>query len=173
VAVLIQSKSAADVASVLLKVICDYGCFETLITDQGLKFVNELNGTLSSKLSIDHRIASACHPQTKGQQERFNQTMERAIVKIVNEQHDDWDLHLNRILFAYRTAKQNSTKTSPFYIMYGKEPLLSEPLDVDKCLDAEDEAKGGESELTEDIIEDLRTQVIGKKTKKFSQDCAK
>lgn len=70
----IPSKSAAEVASVLIRAICTYGCFETLITDQGREFVNQLNDVICEKLNIDHRIASAYHPQTNGLQERFNQT---------------------------------------------------------------------------------------------------
>lgn len=61
-------KSAAEVARVLIRTICTYGCFETLITDQGREFVNHLNDVLCEKLKIDHRIASAYHPQTNGLQ---------------------------------------------------------------------------------------------------------
>ena len=38
IAVPLKTKSASEVANVLNGVICSYGCFETLITDQGREF---------------------------------------------------------------------------------------------------------------------------------------
>lgn len=32
-----------------------------------------------------------------------------------------WDSLIPLVLFAYRTAKQNTTKITPFYLVYGRE----------------------------------------------------
>ena len=42
---------------------CRMGCPETIITDQGREFVNELSATLYGITNTDHRITSAYHPQ--------------------------------------------------------------------------------------------------------------
>ena len=42
---------------------CQMGCPETLITDQGREFVNELSSELYQVTNTDHRITSAYHPQ--------------------------------------------------------------------------------------------------------------
>ena len=42
---------------------CRYGCPETLITDQGREFVNELSDQLYQLTRTEHRITSAYHPQ--------------------------------------------------------------------------------------------------------------
>jgi len=47
----------------VLKVICRFGSPETLITDQGREFVNELSAKLYSITKTDHRITSAYHQQ--------------------------------------------------------------------------------------------------------------
>ena len=39
------------------------GCPETLITDQGHEFVNELSSALYTFTNTEHRITSAYHPQ--------------------------------------------------------------------------------------------------------------
>ena len=39
------------------------GCPETLITDQGREFVNELSTALYAITNTEHRITSAYHPQ--------------------------------------------------------------------------------------------------------------
>ena len=60
----------------------------------------------------EHRISSAYHPQTNGLVERFNQTLQRSLVKVVNENQTDWDEKLDGVQFAYRTVKQNSLHLS-------------------------------------------------------------
>ena len=42
---------------------CRMGCPETLITDQGREFVNDLTSSLYQITNTDHRITSAYHPQ--------------------------------------------------------------------------------------------------------------
>ena len=43
------------------------GCPETLITDQGREFVNELSRALYAITNTEHRITSAYHPQVHGE----------------------------------------------------------------------------------------------------------
>ena len=45
--------------------------------------------------------------------EKFNQTLQRSLVKVVNENQTDWDEKLDGVLFAYRTVKQKSTNYHP------------------------------------------------------------
>src|SRR5439155_21816000 len=71
----LPDKSAASVHSFLFGLICRHGCSQILITDQGREFVNEINFHLMKRTGTDHRMASAYHPQTNGQVERFNQTL--------------------------------------------------------------------------------------------------
>ncbi len=68
-----------------------YGCTKVLISDQGREFVNDINKNLLAQLKTDHRISTAYHPQTNGLVERFNQTLQRSLVKMVNNNQDDWD----------------------------------------------------------------------------------
>lgn len=95
-----------------------YGCTKVVISDQGREFVNKVNQCLFKMTNTEHRISSAYHPQTNGLVERFNQTLQRSLVKLVNNNQDDWDGLLDSVLFAYRTAKQKSTQISPFELMY-------------------------------------------------------
>ncbi len=128
-AVPMPRKSAADVASVLFSKICQLGAMDTLITDQGREFINELNDNLCERFKIDHRIASPYHPQSNGLQERMNQTIKNSILKLVEDYLEDWDLFLEGILFDYRTSVQASTKISPFEVMYGRKAKL--PIELD------------------------------------------
>ncbi len=46
----------------------------------------------------------------------------------VTKQQNDWDLWLPYCLFAYNTARQDSTQESPYFLLYGHDPRL--PTDV-------------------------------------------
>ena len=46
----------------------------------------------------------------------------------VSSNQKDWDKHLNSILFTYRVSPSEVTGESPFYMLYGREPLL--PMDT-------------------------------------------
>ena len=75
-------------------------------------------------------ITSAYHPQANGEVERFNRTTQEAFLKTqefhdrVAQENTDWAKKLQSILFAYRIHKKASTHFSPFYMMYGREPLI-------------------------------------------------
>ena len=61
------------------------------------------------KLGTDHRMTSAYHPQTNGLVESLNQTVQNILLKVVNEQQNNWDDLLDPALFAICTSKQKST----------------------------------------------------------------
>lgn len=93
---------------------------KVVISDQGREFVNSVNKALFTITEVDHRISSAYHPQTNGLDERFNQTLQNALTKVVNDDQNDWDEKIPSILFGYRTSKHASTGYSPFEVMFGR-----------------------------------------------------
>ena len=97
---------------------CRFSCCEVIISDQGREFVNKVKEELLQLTGTEHRVTSAYHPQSNGLTERFNQTLQTALIKVVNDTQDDWDEHLSSVLFAYRTAQQKATKLSPFEVMF-------------------------------------------------------
>ena len=97
---------------------CRYGCTKAIISDQGREFVNQVSQKLFKMTKTEHRISSSYHPQTNGLVERFNQTVQRSLIKLVNNNQTNWDEKLDGVLFAYQTAQQKSTQVSPFELMY-------------------------------------------------------
>ena len=70
-------------------------------------------------------MSTASHPQTDGQTERQNRTLEEALRAYVNYKQDDWDQHLIALELAYNCSVQRSTGYSPYYLNYGYDPASS------------------------------------------------
>ncbi|KZS05693.1 putative Histone-lysine N-methyltransferase NSD2 [Daphnia magna] len=54
--------------------------------------------------------------------ERLNRTAARAIAGFISPTHRDWDEWLSDVVFAINSAKQSTTKHSPFQLVYGRLP---------------------------------------------------
>lgn len=127
-AIALPTKESVGVAKVLYSLFCRHGVPCKIQSDQGREFVNSVNNNLFELTGVKHIISTAYHPQTNGLDERFNQTLQRALLKMVDDNTNEWDKFIDSVLFSYRTSKQDSTKYSPFFIMYGRTPRL--PVDL-------------------------------------------
>ena len=91
-----------------------------LIKAVSLSIVCKLN--FFQLTGAEHRVTSAYHPQSNGLTERFNQTLKTTLMKLINDEQNDWDEHLPVILFSYRTSikkqQQQTTKLTPLEVMY-------------------------------------------------------
>ena len=116
--------TAENVTEFIYKeIICRHGTPKIIMSDQGSHFKNQMMKGLCEKFKIKHKLSSPYHPQTNGLVERFNRTLCESLAKI-SEQEDQWDEHIEEALFAYRTSKQKTTRKTPFYLTYGRQPVL-------------------------------------------------
>lgn len=86
----------------------------------------KVNDAVCEQFGIKRSITSAYHPQTNGLDERTNQTLKARLAKLVNEKQDDWDRFLDDVAYSIRTQKQASTKYTPFYLMFGRNPRAAQ-----------------------------------------------
>eukprot|EP00117_Sycon_ciliatum_P011053 scpid10434/ scgid12689/ Retrovirus-related Pol polyprotein from transposon 412; Protease; Reverse transcriptase; Endonuclease len=107
--------------------VCRYGVPLALHTDQGPQFESRLMQTVCKLLDITKTRTTAYHPQSDGMIERFNRTLEKMLSACVTD-HQEWDLHLQRTMFAYRSCVHASTQHTPSRLMFGRELVL--PLDI-------------------------------------------
>lgn len=99
-----------------------WGAPARLLSDQGREFVNKVNDQMCKEFGIKRSVTSAYHPQTNGLDERTNQTLKQRLSKLVNEHQNNWCDFLEEVAYSIRTQKQSSTKYSPFYLMFGRNP---------------------------------------------------
>ena len=132
-----------------------YGKFKVSRAENSLTGLTRNFFKLCSK---DHRIHSAYHLQSNGLDERMNQTLTRAFVKFVNDNQlqDDWDVHIKSILFAYRTCKNDSTKFTPFELIFGRAPVL--PIEME--IRSKPSSTDSFSDKVEDAPSDFNDRVL-------------
>ena len=128
----IKDQKAETVARVLVEeVICRHGAPERLLSDRGSNFLSELVAEVCRLMQIKKINTSGYHPQTDGLVERFHRTLISMLSRYVEKHARDWDHYLPYMLYAYRVTAQESTRESPFFLLYGRDARqpLEEALD--------------------------------------------
>jgi transposase InsO family protein len=103
-------------------VVSKHGIPDSIISDRDTIFTSHFWEELCQMLGIERRLSTAYHPQTDGQTERMNQTLEQYLRIYVNDEQDNWVSLLPNAAFAYNATVQNTTKMSPFFANFGREP---------------------------------------------------
>src|SRR3954465_12113045 len=70
-------------------------------------------------LGVELRLSTSFHPQTDGQTERTNRTLETILRKFVNQKNNNCNEFLQTAEIAINKSKQANTKFSPFYLNFG------------------------------------------------------
>jgi len=70
-------------------------------------------------------MSTVFHPQTDGQTERMNASMEQYLLVFVNHHHDNWVKWLLLAEFAANNGVSEITKCTPLYAVQGMDPRMS------------------------------------------------
>jgi hypothetical protein len=99
-----------------------HGLSEEFIFDRDSRFTSEFWKGVTELLGTRLCVSSSSHPQTDGQTEWVNQTLEAYLRHFVFVTLDDWDLLLSRAEFAHNHAFHESDQKTPFYLNHGRHP---------------------------------------------------
>ena len=103
------------------------GVPSSIVSDRDPRFTSVFWRSLWQQLGTKLQMSTAFHPQTDGQTERQNRTLEEMLRAYVNYEQDDWDEHLTAAELAHNCAEHASTGFSPYYLNHGHHPQL--PID--------------------------------------------
>ncbi|CAF3648320.1 unnamed protein product [Rotaria sordida] len=105
-------------------IISKFGTPRCILTDNGTHFTSTLMNELIKQIGTTHLYSTPYHPQTNGQVERYNSTMDAKIAALSNLNKTEWNDQLSFVTFNYNASIHSSTKQIPFETMYGRLPVL-------------------------------------------------
>ena len=79
---------------------------------------------LIKQIGATHLYSTPYRPQTNGQIERYNSTMDAKIAALPNLRKTDWDDRLSFVTFNCNASIYPSTKQVPFEMVYDLAPVL-------------------------------------------------
>ncbi|CAF4351189.1 unnamed protein product, partial [Adineta steineri] len=105
-------------------VISKFGAPGCILTHNGTHFTSALINELIRQIGATHLYSTPYHPETNGQVERYNSTMDAKIAALSNIRKTNWGDQLPFVTFNYNTSIHSSNKQVPFEMMYGRKPIL-------------------------------------------------
>jgi hypothetical protein len=101
--------------------ICWCGMPEALHSDRGAQFESKLWQQACRLLGIHKTRTTPRHPQSDGQTERSNRTLEDILAKLAKDDRENWDLYLPYACLAYNTSVHSVTGETPMNLLFGRE----------------------------------------------------
>lgn len=121
---------AEGLAMTLDRRLLDFTVSKHFVSDRGSLFISTFWSAFCHYLAVRRRLSTAYHPQTDGQTERQNQTLECYLRNYVNYQQNDWARWIPLAQFSYNSTRNSVTGVAPAESLMGFRPTLR--VDVDR-----------------------------------------
>ena len=106
-----------------------YGFPEKILPDQDQNFESLLSSELWELTQIKKLRTTPYRPEGNGSCERFNRTLISMLRTLPEDFKSKWTQHISTLTYAYNCTHSNATGFSPYYLLYGRHPLL--PIDIE------------------------------------------
>ncbi|MBW0509009.1 hypothetical protein O181_048724 [Austropuccinia psidii MF-1] len=103
-------------------ILSKHGLPSSIVSDRGSLFVSSFWTNLYQQLKISRDLSTAYHQEADRQTERVNKILEHYLWMYVSYHQDDWSTWLPLAEFSYNNSDHSSTKQSPFFTVYGRDP---------------------------------------------------
>ncbi|MBW0560158.1 hypothetical protein O181_099873 [Austropuccinia psidii MF-1] len=150
----ISSITSLYLAHLFIKnIFSKHGLPSRIFSDRGSLFVSFFWTNLFQQLKISRDLSTAYHPEADGQTGRVNQILEQYFWIYVSYHQDDWNTWLPLAEFSYNNSDHYSTKQSPFFTVYGRDPHL------DSVHITQDSPAGKLSEKIQSVQKDVKREL--------------
>ncbi|TFY53312.1 hypothetical protein EVJ58_g9520 [Rhodofomes roseus] len=136
--------------------VCENGLPSDIISDRDKLFMSAFWKALHKLLGVDLKMSTSYHPQTDGQSERTNKTINQCLRFYVERHQRNWVRALPRIRFQLMSSVNASTGKSNFQLRFGRAPRMIPPMVPAQMTDlgvAEAAAWRAVEELQHDVAE--------------------
>ena len=115
--------TAHTVAQLFLDIVCKlHGFPRSLISNRDPIFISKFWRELFRLSGTKLRMSTAYHPQSDGQTEVLNRTLEQYLLSFVHHKPSQWGKFLSLAEWFYNTKCHSSTNLFPYEVTYGKPP---------------------------------------------------
>ena len=134
----LKDKSAVRIAQELWKVFSLLGVPKVWTSDN--EFNSEVISELNTFLYTQHKTVTPYAPRSNSHAERAVKTVKTTLFKMLDGRVENWDLMLDSIQWAVNCKTSRSTKTTPFFLFFGrKHNQFDEYIDCKENLLTEDD----------------------------------
>jgi hypothetical protein len=99
-----------------------------IVSDRGREFIAKGVQHMWQRMNVMRPLSSIAHPESNTAPERFNRFLSESLYTLVNTKQNDWDERVWETLFAYRTSVCPTTGETPYFLVYGRDPVLPDDL---------------------------------------------
>ena len=126
-AVPMKLKSADDVIHAYVETILpQIGPSRFILTDNATEFKNDTMSNALIRLNTEHKFTMVYFPKRNSRLENLHALLKRSINKYIDILDIEWDKCLNLATYAFNISPSSDNCSSPYYIVYGKEPIDAE-----------------------------------------------
>ena len=94
--------------------------------DNGTQFKNDTMSSVLIRLNTEHKFNTVYFPRGNSRLENSHALLKRSISKYIDLLDIEWDRCLNLSTYAFNISPSSDNCSSPYYIVYGKEPIATE-----------------------------------------------
>ncbi|KAG5536715.1 hypothetical protein RHGRI_024220 [Rhododendron griersonianum] len=111
-------------------IFCRFGIPETITVDQASVFNGQEVMAYAKSFGVKILNSSPYYAQANGQVESTNKIIKNTLSKMIVDNPREWHELLPKVLWAYRTSKRDSTKTTPYELVYGQAAVLPVEINI-------------------------------------------
>ncbi|KAF7152527.1 hypothetical protein RHSIM_Rhsim01G0085000 [Rhododendron simsii] len=111
-------------------IFCRFGIPETITVDQTSVFNGQEVMAYVNSYGVKILNSSPYYAQANGQVESTNKIIKNILSKMITDNPREWHDLLPKVLWAYRTSKRDSTRATPYELVYGQAAVLPVEINV-------------------------------------------
>ena len=120
-----EDYDAVQLAYIFMDRIVRYhGVPRGITSDRDKLFVSQYWKTLVARIGVKLKLSTAFHPETDGQTERMNRTLEQYLRGFVNTEQNNWATLLPTAQLTLNNAMSQTTGLTPFFANFGRHPNM-------------------------------------------------
>ena len=126
-------KSADNVIhSYIESILPRIGPSKYILMDNGMEFKNNMMREALHRLNMEHKFTTIYFPRGNSRLENSHTLLKRCMSKYMDMLNEQWDKCLNLATYAFNILPSSDNSNSPYFLVFGKEPLDAELRELEK-----------------------------------------